>query len=258
MWARSCSGSLTGEAPRSFSRSPSSSKDSSPSAQLGPLDALALLALTRGLEARPLTRSASTTAAPSASSTTTSPWRIVAPPTSTGSPIVPGTILGRALDPDPARPDRQAELRQRLDVADRGVDQERGGATSLGLGGQQLAHEGHRARLRHRQHEHLARLKLGHRGVDHQVVVLAAAHGPGGSGDAGAGKDLDQVRLDVAAAAGRLVHGGRAELCQLFVHVAHSASTTFGMTRWNASACLISERPEARRAWLARCSARSA
>ena len=37
---------------------------------------------------------------------------------------------------------------------------------------------------------------------------------------------------------------------------AHSASTTFGTIRWNASAYLISAFPVTLRAWLARCSAR--
>ena len=37
-------------------------------------------------------------------------------------------VLGRALHADPARPDRQAQLGQLLDVADRGVDQDRRGA----------------------------------------------------------------------------------------------------------------------------------
>src|SRR5262249_40957391 len=39
------------------------------------------------------TRSSSTTTAPSASRTTRSPWRMVAPPNPTGSPIDPGTFL---------------------------------------------------------------------------------------------------------------------------------------------------------------------
>ena len=70
-------------------------------------------------------RSRSTTTAPSASSTTASPGRIVAPPTSTGSSSAPTSVFVGALHADPARPDRHAELAQLLDVAHRGVHEQR-------------------------------------------------------------------------------------------------------------------------------------
>ena len=70
----------------------------------------------------------------------------------------------------------QAELAQLLDVAHCGVDEHRRDAAALRLRREQLADERDRPRLGHRQHEHLAGLGLGDRGVHHQVVVLAAAH----------------------------------------------------------------------------------
>jgi hypothetical protein len=51
--------------------------------------------------------------------------------------------------------------------------------------------------------------------VDHQVVVLAAANGSGRSAGARAGHDLDQLEVDQATAAGRLVHGRGTEPSQL-------------------------------------------
>ena len=94
------------------------------------------------------------------------------------------------------RPDRQPELAQLLDVANGGVDQQRGDAAALGLRGEQVADERDRPRLGHRQDEHLARLGLGDGGVHHQVVVLAAAHGAGRAGGARARDHLDQVEVD--------------------------------------------------------------
>ncbi len=144
-----------------------------------------------------------------------SPWRIVAAADGDRLADRPGDVLGGALDADPPRPDRQPELDQLLDVAHRGVDQHPGGALRLGLGGQQIADEGHRPRLGHRQHDHLAGLDVGHHGVDHQVVVLAAGDRARRTGDPRAGDDLVQVDVDVAAAATGLVDGRRPEPGQL-------------------------------------------
>ena len=54
-----------------------------------------------------------------------------------------------------------------------------------------------------------------------------------------------QVGVDVAAPAAGLVHGGGAELGEFGEDgVAHSALTTCGVTRWNASACRMSALPD--------------
>ena len=154
------------------------------------------------------TRSRSTTTAPSASSTTTSPWRIVAPPTSTGSPIAPRTVLLRAGHAHEARPDRKAELAELLDVAHgarRRGSRRRRDAFACVASSSPI--ERHRRRLGHRQHEHLAGLRLGDGRMDHEVVVLAAANGPRGPGGPGARHDLDQVDVDHRRASGRLVDG---------------------------------------------------
>ena len=81
-----------------------------------------------------------------------------------------------------ARPDGQAELAQLLDVAHGGIDEQRRHPSPLGLRGDQLAGEGDRPRLGHRQNEHLARVRLGDGCVHHEVVVLCAAHRPRGPG----------------------------------------------------------------------------
>ena len=64
--------------------------------------------------------------------------------------------------------------------------------------------------------------------------------------------------VDHRRAPGRLVDGRAPQLRQLGEDVGHSALTTCGVTRWNASAYRIAELPDERRAWLPRCSARCA
>src|SRR5262249_34609860 len=114
-----------------------------------------------------------------------------------------------------------------------------------------------RRRLGHRQHQHLARLQALHRGVHHEVVVLPAADRAGLAADPGAGDDLAQVGVDEALAPGRLVHGRGAQPRELAGDVlGHSWSTTWGITRWNDSPKRTSWLPDARRAWLPRCSPR--
>ena len=88
-----------------------------------------------------------------------SPGLIVAPPTSTGTSSAPDDVLARPPDADVARPDRQPELDELVEVAHRGVDEHRGRAVDLGLRREQVADERVRARLGHRQHEDLARLQ---------------------------------------------------------------------------------------------------
>ena len=79
---------------------------------------------------------------------------------------------------------------------------------------------------------------------------------PGAPGRTRARHDLHERDVDEARLALRLVNGRDAELRQR-VERGHSASTTCGMSRWKASAKRISDRPEIRRAWFARCPARS-
>jgi hypothetical protein len=160
----------------------------------------------------------------------------------------PGEVLAGPLDTYPACPDRQLQLDQLLEIADRGVDQDCGGTVGLGLGRQQLTDERDRPRLGHRQHEHLARLDLGHRRMHHQIVVLPATDRPRRARDTGPRHNLVQVGVDVAASAAGLVNGRRAECRQLLHEGAHSAPTTCGVTRWNASAWRISALPDDRRA----------
>ena len=143
-----------------------------------------------------------------------------------------GRPLLRAAHAHVARPDRQPELDQLLEVAHGGVDQDRGRAVDLGLGGQQVADEGHGRGLGHRQHEHLAGLQRGHRRVDHEVVVLRAARDARGPGDPRARHHLMQGRVDEAAAPAALVDRRRAQPRQLgVVALAHSSLTTWGITR---------------------------
>ena len=59
-----------------------------------------------------------------------------------------GRVLGRAADADPARPHRQAELDELLDVAHRAVDEQRRDALLVRLRGQQVADERDRRRAR--------------------------------------------------------------------------------------------------------------
>ena len=167
-----------------------------------------------------------------------------------------GNALLRSAHANVPRPDRQPDLPELLDVAHRGVHQQRGDARDLRLRREQLADERDRPGLGHREDEHLARLGLGHRRVDHQVVVLAAAHGSRRAGRARARHDLDQRHVDHRGAPGGLVHGRGAQPGELAERVGHSALTTCGVTRWNASAYRIAALPEERRAWLPRCSAR--
>ena len=93
-----------------------------------------------------------------------------------------GSLLLRAAHPDVAGPDRQAELAQLIHVANRGVHQQGGDAPPESLRREQLAHERDGLGLGHRQHEDLPRLRLGHGGVHHQVVSLAAADRASGPG----------------------------------------------------------------------------
>ena len=196
---------------------------------------------------------------PSASSTTTSPGRIVAPPT-----VDRHVELARRR-PWPRRATRtqraqigRPELGELLDVAHRRVDEHRGGAADLGLRGEQVAEQRDRRGLGHRQHEHLAGLQRGHRGVDHQVVVLrrSARSAPGprraSRGRPGAGRASTRPRRPAA-----LVDGRRAQPGELGVVVRSQlapppAGSRAGRPRRSAP----SASPDARRAWLPRCSAR--
>ena len=161
--------------------------------------------------ARSSTWSGGTAATPSASSTRMSPGSISRPPTVTASSIAPTDVLGRPADRDEARPDRQAQLRQLLDISHRAVDEHRGRAVRLRLSREQVADQRDRFRLGHRHHEDVAGLERRHRGVHHQVVALAAAHGARRARGARARDDLVPRHVDQPAAAGRLVDRGGAE-----------------------------------------------
>ena len=144
-------------------------------------------------------------------------------------------LLGPA-HADVARPDRQPELLQLLDVTNRGVDEDRSDAARLRLGRDELADERDRLGVGHRQHEYLPRNGLGNRCVHHEVVALAAAHGPRRPGGAGAGHDLDEWQVDDRRSAAGLVDRRGPQLRELAEHLRHSPRTTCGVTRWNASA----------------------
>ncbi len=171
---------------------------------------------------------------------------------------MPGDGLVGPAHAHVARPDREAELAELVEVAHRRVHEQGGDAAALRLRREQLADERDRRRLGHRQHEHLAGLGLGYRSVHHQVVVLAAADGARGAGGARAREHLVERHVDERSPPRRLVDGGAPEPGELGVGVRHRASTTCGVTRWNASAKRIAALPEERRAWFARCSARCA
>jgi hypothetical protein len=106
----------------------------------------------------------------------------------------------------------------------------------LGLRRQQFADERYRPGLGHRQYEHLAGLRLRDGGVHHEIVVLAAADGSRRTSRARAWKHLNEIDAYDRGSRGRLVDRRGPELRQLDVGVAHRASTTCGVTRWNASA----------------------
>ena len=144
-------------------------------------------------------------------------------------------VLDRPADADPARPHRQAELHQLLDVAHGAVDEQRRDALRERLGGQQVADERDRERVGHGEDEHVARPRVGDRGVDHQVVALPAEHRPRRAGGARAGDDPVQVEVDEPLAARGLVDGRGAEAGELGDR-AHSSATTCGIMRWKASA----------------------
>ncbi len=196
------------------SRRPSISQERAPSVEAGTLHPLALLALVRGLEhlVDPLRLDHGDAVGVEDDRVALADRRAADLDRLADLTHRP---LGGAVHPHPAGPDRQAHLAQLLDVAHRGVDQQRGDAAFARLGRQQVADQGDRARLGHGQDQHLAGLRLRHHRVHHQVVVLGAADGPRRPGDPRAGQHLDQVGVDEAAAAARLIHGRRAQLGQL-------------------------------------------
>ena len=79
--------------------------------------------------------------------------------------------------------------------------------------------------LGHREHEHVAGLRVRDRGVGHQVVALPAQHRPRRAGGARAGDDPLQVEVDQPLAARGLVDGRGPEPRELVVD-AHSSATT--------------------------------
>ena len=204
---------------------------------------LALGRASRAAASTSSTRSRSTTTAPSASSTTTSPWRIVAPPTSTGSPIVPGTFL--------SAPRTRTQRAQTGSPSSRSSSTSRTAASTssaatprpLRLGREQVADERDRPRLGHRQHEHLAGLGLGDR--------RRAPSGCRPGRSARCGPDRPRASPGRPGPASTSTTGDRAAAsCTVAepssassAYDAHSAPTTCGVTRWNASANSIAVVP---------------
>ena len=137
-----------------------------------------------------------------------------------------GNALLRSAHAHVPRPDRQPDLSELLEVAHRGVHQQGDDARDLRLRREQLADECDGPGLGHREDEHLARLGLGHRRVDHQVVVLAAAHGSRRAGRTRARHDLDQRHVDHLRAPGGLVHRRGAQPGELREAIRHSVLTT--------------------------------
>ena len=239
------------------------------------LELRALVRLGRGAVARqprapPRRAPAATTTAPSASSTTTSPCRIVAPPTSTGSPIVARRLLVGAAHAHPARPDRQAELAQLLDVAHGRVDEQRRHAAALRLRGEQVADERRPAAARGivststspGSASATAACTIRLSSWPQRTVRAGPADPEPGTIWISEVDTVEQPLRPVASAqlveaAGRRTpeHRSPARACVASRLVSHSASTTCGVTRWNASAYSIALSPDERRAWLPRRSA---
>ena len=156
-------------------------------------------------------------------------------------------LLRRSLSTDEARPDREPELAELIEVAHGAVDEHRGNTLVERLGREEVADQRHRGRVGHRQHEHVAGLRARDDCVDHQVVAVPAQRRPCTTGDPRARDDLQKRDVDQAGLALRLVDGRDAETGKLLER-RHSASTTCGTSRWKASAYRMSERPEIRRA----------
>ena len=179
----------------STARRPSRSKDSAPCLELGPLDharprpacesGLEHILDPLGLDHRARRRRRARGRRPGGSS------RRRRSPARRSSPRCPC----RRRRPAPSGPRSAARSRQlladRVTAASTSTPRRR---ADLGLRGEQVADQRHRPRLGHRQHEHLARLESRHRGVDHQVVVLAAADRPRRAGGARARHDLERGR----------------------------------------------------------------
>ena len=217
--------------------------------------------------APPSTRSRSTTTAPSASSTTTSPWRIVAPPTSTGSPIAPGRSSphrGRGRSA-PRSAGRARAARRRRAPPRRRAARATPRPFACVASSSPTSATGAGSGIVSTSTSPGSRLRDGR--VHHEVVALAAVNGARRAGGAGARHDLDQRHVDDRRPSGRLVDvalplvawpasrsGAGPAPRTMTAHT--DALTTCGVTRWNASAYRIAESPDERRAWLPRCSAR--
>ena len=117
----------------------------------------------------------------------------------------------RALRAHEPRPDRQAELRELVEIAHGAVDQHRRNTAHLRLGREQLADERDRRGLAARQHEHVARTRVSDHCVHHRVVAGRAARGASRPGDTRARHDLRQVEVDDPNAPRRFMDRGDAE-----------------------------------------------
>ena len=143
--------------------------------------------------------------------------------------------LRRSLRAHVARPDRQPELRELVEIADRTIDEHPGDAAHVRLRREQLTDESDRRRLGAREHEHIAGSSLSDSCVHHRVVARHTPCDAGGTGDARARHDLRQLDIDDPDPPGGLVDRRHTEPRERRV-VRQSASTTTGSSRWKASA----------------------
>ncbi len=164
-----------------------------------------------------------------------SPGPIPTPPTTTGASSSPTSLLGRPLRPHEPRPDRQPDRAARRGRARRrrpgsprrpgtcACVASRSPTSATGAGSALVSTStspGSRARR--------PRAPSGCRRRA-QSAVRARPATPR------AGHDLDQREVDEPGPPGGLVDRGNAEPCELR-EPRHSASTTSGISRWNASA----------------------
>ncbi len=133
------------------------------------------------------------------------------------------------------RPDREAELDELVEVAHGAVDEQPRDAPHLGLRREQLPDERDRSRRGAREDQDVTGARVRDGGVHHRVVAGLAERRPRRPRDTRPRHDADQVELDDARASRGLVDGRHPEPCDRGV-VRHSASTTTGSSRWNASA----------------------
>ena len=183
-----------------------------------------------------------------------------------------GRPLHCALGAHRLRPDRETHRCQILHVAHAGVGHQAGRAAGPAGGRQQVAEIAGVGRRSHRQHQHVAGLKLFDGDMDHPVVARRREDGDRRTRRRRAGIDRPHGGSEQPAAPLRLVDRGDAAVAErrndrrigpLDIpddDIAHrSSSTQRGNMAWKPSAYLQSRPPawppELRRKWLPRFSA---